>query len=635
MIQWRLDLSVRKRAPNLHLLRIRETIMAGLLLHLNRDGSPVDPILLDKGLSMMKHRGIDGSRSWIHEHYGLGQQNFLVCPEDVHCPLTLEVDGTVFGIAFDGRLDNRDSLADSVGLRGKDRDCPDAEIVLKAYVRWGDACFRRIRGPVALIIIDTRLPKITLYKTPIGGRELYYYGSSRCFLAATEPAALLLHPDVSTETDETAIASYFADFLPLTRESFFKGVTQLLPGERLCLTDNGLQIERETPDIGNRVIRYRDDASYLEHFRELLIQATHRVCRSSGSVGIMLSSGMDSGSVAYLASDFLSSNDKSFTAYSWSLPGFPEDDETRTIRELADHAGLNLKLLNGDDCWPLSQPENWPLSPNTPLSNGYQRLKDRVYEHASNDECKVLLNAGTGDSLYPDAHYCLADLLADRQWPLFCAEFFSHFRQSGLLGMYRSASIRQIVKQAIAWKPRATQQGQWLTAKAANSPPNLQEWPPESNEFVRPRQYRDLLGMRCCGVSTLVDFFSSRYGIEIRDPYLDWDLMDFMLSIPSYQTHREGQTKFIARNAMKGIMLDSVRTQPRTGLLISIFYYGLFDRSREWLKGLLLAPNVDWPQYVDRTWLEKALLMENPGETEAMVIWQCVAYEMWRQKFIK
>ena len=86
---------------------------------------------------------------------------------------------------------------------------------------------------------------------------------------------------------------------------------------------------------------------------------------------------------------------------------------------------------------------------------------------------------------------------------------------------------------------------------------------------------------------------------------------------------------------MRGIMLESLRTQSRKGVLSEFFYYGVFKRSRHLLNRLLTAKEAEWPEYVDRRWLQTALAKEQPSETETMVIWQCVAFEMWRSRFRK
>ena len=342
---------------------------------------------------------------------------------------------------------------------------------------------------------------------------------------------------------------------------------------------------------------------------------------------------MDSVPAAYFARDYLAAHNQQLTAYSWSLQQFPEADESATINAICKHAGLDLVIVPGDKCWPLSNPDTWPLSPNTPVSNVVQRLKDCVYGAAAQNQCKVLLNAAAGDMLYPESLYWLVEALWDGQWRLFLIEFIKHLHDLGFSGVYTDHACRQIIKRIIGWQPRTQALPMWLTDSAKSLYHSRYDWPPEAVSHSRPDHYRSLLGMNLAGASTSVNYFCNPLGIELRDPYLDWDLVDFMLSIPSYRTYRRGSYKFIARNALKGIMLERVRVQSRQGILTSFIIYGLISKSRSWITQLLMSRDAQWPQYVDKRWLEAALAKAKPSETEVLVIWQCVAYEMWRNKY--
>jgi asparagine synthase (glutamine-hydrolysing) len=541
-------------------------------------------------------------------------------------------DGNVC-IAFDGRLDNRNELIGAVDACSE-HSYSDAELVIKAYQYWGIQCLRRLRGSFALILVDTSTFKVFAYSNPLGGRELYYHISPQHVLVATEPAAILSHPGVRDDTDDLWITDYFANFLPTSNHSVYSEIKQLLPGECLLWQSDKTSLFREQSQIGKKEFRFSNDEDYAEHFRGLLQQAVSRVCRSSGPVGIMLSGGMDSAPAAYFARDCLAARNQQITAYSWSLQQFPDADESTTIKAICKHAGLDLIMVPGDHCWPLSNPDDWPLSLNTPVSNAFQRLKDCVYVAAAQNQCKVLLNAATGDSLYPASGYWLVEALWDGQWRLFLTEFYQHLHELGFSGVYKDSACRHIVKRLVGWQPRSKKPPLWLSDSAKSLYGSCLDWPPEASTYGRPDHYRSMMGMNLAGVSTSVNYFTNPLGIELRDPYLDWDLAGFMLSIPSYRSYRRGNYKLIARNALKGIMLERVRVQSRQGILTAFFMYGILSKSRIWISKLLMSHNAEWPVYVDKSWLETALAKRNPSEKEVLVIWQCVCYEMWRKKYV-
>lgn len=606
--------------------------MSAIALILNRNDKPVEPGYIDTILTRMQHRGIDSTDSWRYKNYALGQQNFLVNPEDVTGPISVNVPTGIISIAFDGRLDNRDELIAEITTCLANHS--DADLVIEAYRQQGVQYFSRLKGSFAFILVDTAKSKVLLYRNPLGSRELYYHISSKHIIAGTEPAALIAHPAIDNDIDTAWVTDYFASFQPATKHTVYIAIKQLLPGECLQWQSDKISLSRERPDIGRKVFRFTNDQDYAEHYRELLQQAVARVCRSSGSVGIMLSGGMDSVPAAYFARDYLALSNRKLTAYSWSLQQFPGADESATIEAICQHASLSLAMVPGDKCWPLSDPDNWPLSPNTPVSNMAQRLKDCVYVAASQNQCKVILNAAAGDLLYPESVYWLVEALWDGQWRLFLTEFYQHLHKLGCSKLHKDGACRQIIKRIIGWQSKAKSPPLWLAEEAKSAYQVSAEWPPEAATFERSNQYRSLLGMNLSGVSTTVNYFTNPLSIELRDPYLDWDLVDFMLSIPTYRSYRCGNFKFIARNALRGIMLERVRLQSRQGVLTDFLRHGLFVESKPWIIKLLMASDTEWPQYVDKNWLEKALQKSYPAEIEVLVIWQCVSYEMWRKKYV-
>ena len=241
--------------------------MSAIALIVNRKGKPVQPGAIDTVLARMNPRGIDGANCWQHKNYGLGQQNFLVHPEDIICPLSIAVvDGTI-SIVFDGRLDNCTDLINDIGFFPRDSHS-DAELAIAAYRHWGVQCLGRLRGSFALILVDTSKSKVLLYRNPLGGRELYYHISPKHILAATEPAALLAHPAVHDDTDALWITDYFANFLPASEHTVYATIKQLLPGECLEWQPDKVKLFREHPSIGRKTIRFATDHRLRGSFQE-------------------------------------------------------------------------------------------------------------------------------------------------------------------------------------------------------------------------------------------------------------------------------------------------------------------------------------------------------------------------------
>ncbi|HMR03914.1 MAG TPA: asparagine synthase-related protein, partial [Candidatus Competibacter phosphatis] len=381
-----------------------------------------------------------------------------------------EQDG--FILILSGYLDQRDRLHASLGLSlDAAQTLTDAALVLAVWRRWGESGLARLQGPIALVLADlndSQRPRIVLYREPLGRRGLYYFSSPHLLLVADEPAALLAHPAVSSQSDERWLAGHFALARPADNRTPFRDIRKLLPGERLICTPEDIRLHREPLVFGQQTLFYRNDQDYAEHFRVLLDQAVARCLHDSGDrTGIMLSGGMDSGPLAALAQRRLSGEGRALTAYSWSLPGYPSADESAEITICARHVGCGLQLLPGSAEWPMRDLSTWPVNLNSPLANGFRRLKLAIYHAAAAEGCRVILNGAAGDRLYPHSSYCLLEWWRDRRLGSVVREIARIGWAGGILGLWRNAAIRRFGKRLLGWRgTRPVSAPVWLSANA-------------------------------------------------------------------------------------------------------------------------------------------------------------------------
>ena len=473
--------------------------MAGIALSLNRDGQVHQSQGFEHALNRLSQLGTDGLHTHRRGCIALGQANFLVTPEDAGQPLPFVTDNSKTAIAFDGRLDNRNEILAALKplnhLGVTQHKLADAVIVLESYLCWGMACFQRLHGPIAAIIVDYAKPKVLLYRDPLGTRPLYYYLSQKQLLAASEESVLLTQIDTPATLNKAWIAAYFSFVNAANNDTAFASIKELLPGETLVWTPDNIQLQREATRFGLRPIRYKKDQEYAEHYRELLNQAVASRLRSNGNVGIMLSGGVDSCSLAALAQKQLQANGQNLTVYSWSLADFPVADESHFIKHCAEHLGITLNLIPGEQHWPLKNPGSWPVNLNNPLSNAFLRLILKVYQTAANTGCRVLLNGHFGDNMYPHLNYVLFEMLVDRKLVFFCKQLIRELNRSGIRQWHKNMLLRGLIKHAIGWKSRNGVSQPWLTAEAGQLLTEELLWPPEAMNHPRSDQYCDVLGL--------------------------------------------------------------------------------------------------------------------------------------------
>lgn len=597
---------------------------SAILLQFWRDGGRIEQRRFARALSRLTHRGLAQS---LPVGSDWAQLSVFVLGSYSGCPASASIEHPI--VIVDGWLVDPDTPRGSPG-RGPTAD--PQEILRLAWMRSSGGAFQRVKGRYAAVILDPTARRVVAHRSPVAGPALYYHLGPRRLVIASEPWALLAL-DVPDELDPCWLSHYFHLRTPPGRRSPFAHVRELLPGEVLDCTADTWRIEWLPPalDATDKAI-YLDDATCAERFRELLSRAVSR-STGGGPFGIMQSSGVDSSSLAAVVARDPALRGNLISTYSWSLRDFPDADEGRQIRELTGWLGLPSRMVPGESCWPPETPDAWPLCPNTPVSNPFRVLKGRLYERARQDGCTQLLNGNAGDLLYPGVERLLLEALRDGRPGLFLAEVLGITRRGGLRGLATSPGLRGLVRGVLNLRPGAGVPSHLTPFASAHLNPQCR-WPPDVAQKGRPGQSESLLGLELARSVDGECYFINAQGLRWVEPYLDPDLVGFMLRIPAWQCHRQGMDKHVAREAMRGLLPEAIRTQPRVGLLGDIFRSG-FHRARPWIMALLRAPGAEWPRYVRRSYVEDALGRSTLSDGEMMHLWCCAALEMWLNRYLR
>jgi asparagine synthase (glutamine-hydrolysing) len=627
--------------------------MSGFVLVYHRDGEPVDRTRVAGMMATLKHRGPDGYRVSCHQQVALGHHHFWTTPEEVGERQPLWSDDGRVGLVFDGRLDNRDELVHALRLDDPDaRHASDATIMLHAYEHWAEEALSHLLGPFAVAIYDKPRKRVVCARDPLGDQSLYYYLDERLLLVASEEQALLAHPVVSGELDETTLAYYFAVRAPYDGRTFFKDVRELLPAHTLCVTTDTAQAHRYWTVNPEARLAYRSDAEYGEHFRELLDRSVWRCLRASGSPAVMMSGGLDSTSVAALAARQQADSNKpeDLRTFSWTFEQFPICDERSYMDPLIQRYHLRAIRVNGDGDWPLSK--DIPVeafNPSYPYLNPYYLLKLHLYRAARDNNVRVLLTGAAGDELYSGAEDWLLDLLLERRFVEAGRELLQASRMFGVTRVLGSRSLKRIGSRLLDRIPggrsllamrRACSINQipWLTASARCHLPDLNYWQNCTQQKDRSRQTRNIIAPYGALGSVIEYSYASRMQIELRHPYRDRQLVEFMLAVPAHQLYKQQQLKFILRTAMAELLPAKILNRLGPTSLLPFYRYGFKQRRNSLMRTLLEDPQAIWRRFVHPEWLETIVWQQLENQIDggaALLPWRTLSLERWMRMMRK
>ncbi|MBV1767746.1 MAG: hypothetical protein KUA29_05530, partial [Methanobacterium sp.] len=265
-----------------------------------RKGKKVDPQLMERMNDKLSHRGVDGSHIWVEDNVGLGHQMLHTTPESLHEELPFIEDDLV--ITADARIDNREELADELGI-DEVETVSDSYFILKAYDMWGEDCPDKLLGDFAFAIWDKKKEILFCARDHMGVKPFYYYVDEEMFVFGTEIKALFEVEGVPREKDEKRIAlALMVDDFQERERTFYKEIKSFKAAHYMAMTKDSSKFKRYwklNPDLE---IRMDSDEEYMQEFLKICTEAVKCRLRSPDrKIGVMLSGGLDSSSVTRTA----------------------------------------------------------------------------------------------------------------------------------------------------------------------------------------------------------------------------------------------------------------------------------------------------------------------------------------------
>ncbi|CAM3317556.1 asparagine synthase (glutamine-hydrolyzing) [Paenibacillus lupini] len=293
-------------------------------------------------------RGPDASGTWISSHCALGHRRLSVIdPENGAQPMIRRSGDDTYVVVYNGELYNALELRKELEDRGRTftTHC-DTEVLLVSYIEWGKACVERFNGIFAFAIWDVTEQELFLARDRLGVKPLFISFADGLFIFGSEPKAILAHPAVKAEVGAEGLAEIFIIGPARTPgQGVYKDITELLPGQ--CATVNRSGI-RKTKYWSLETIPHEEDVdTTAEHVRELLKDTTERQLVSDVPVGTLLSGGLDSSALTTLAVRYYeqtgqgnvhtysvdyADNDKHFTAHA-----FQPNSDAPWIERMTSH----------------------------------------------------------------------------------------------------------------------------------------------------------------------------------------------------------------------------------------------------------------------------------------------------------
>ena len=519
-----------------------------------------------EAIRVLAHRGPDDDGSWSDEYAWLGHRRLSIIDlsSGGHQPMVHQPSGVV--ITYGGEIYNylelRSELEDA-GHRFRTRS--DTEVLLAAYVEWGAACLPRLNGMWSFLIWDPRSHSAFFARDRLGVKPFYFAFVEDGLSIASEPKALLtLHPTLR-RVDETALYGFLAEGELYTgARSFYDGINVLEAGH--CGT---FAPGNERPNIRRYWAPPVDSSSHadarepVEQFGALLHDAVRLRMRSDVPIGFTLSGGLDSSAILQAAASAVgpaAPRLHAFTSVYANPPGARIIDERHWAGVVAARfVNVDLEQVPaGDTDW-LGVLERIAWHMDGPGYSPAVFPLWRIMERARARGIPVLLEGQGADELlggYPQyAALALWESLARLQLETFARDFQSYARTfpARLLALWLVRERLPFVK--AMYRQRVGALGaidpEFARRSRGDAPVRVSH---TVNGRLRDDLTRDILP----GLLQYGDAISMAHSVESRLPFLDYRLVELVVSMPSHLKVGRGETKRILRNHLRTVGLPEV-----------------------------------------------------------------------------
>jgi asparagine synthase (glutamine-hydrolysing) len=614
--------------------------MCGICGIINFDQQPVQEAPIRKMMRIMKHRGPDDEGVFIEKNVGLGfvRLSIIDLSSAGHQPMN-SPDGRYVTV-FNGEIYNYIELRDELKALGYVfRTQTDTEVLLTAYMAWGEECLQRFNGMWAFVIYDRLEKKIFAARDRYGIKPFYYLQTGNYLAFASEIPPLLSLLEHKPNPDQQSIFDYLVfNRTDQTERTFFEEIKKLQHGHSFCiqLTENRSQ----KTDV--RIKKWYDLRANLkepfknpEEFRELFSSAVGLRLRSDVPVGVCLSGGLDSSSiVSILLKDF---NKKDLNTFSAVYDKGQFGDETEYINEYKPFL-KNMFFTTPTAETLHNDLSNFVKAHAEPIPSTSPYAQFKVMELAKGKVVVTLDGQGADEEL-AGYHY-------------FFGFFFKDLLKQMRLGKLGIELLQYLLKHQSLYGLKTFLY--FLLPEKSKTQLRVNEKGYINQEFVEKYQGGNSIAGNLYNSGSLQDALldhfeyklehllkwedrnSMWFSLEARVPFLDYRLVEKTLATQGDLIIKNGMTKHLLRESMKGVLSEKIRMRrDKVG----------FDTPQdEWFKKpawrSMVSEILSSKSFADRDLIDPVEAIKTydahiSGKTNASKeIWKWIHLELWHREFI-
>jgi asparagine synthase (glutamine-hydrolysing) len=632
-----------------------------------------DEVLLEGMLCVTRHRGPNDSGMYAAKGHssssrvaiGNNRLSIIDLSPAGHQPMTNE-DGTVW-VAYNGEIYNFQELREELVSQGHQfRSRTDTEVLVHLYEEYGMDMVKRLNGMFAFALWDAVRQELIIFRDRMGIKPLYYAEVNGCLYFASEVKALLACPEIDVEVDANSLYQYLAYLYVPNPASLFKGIYKLPPGHSLCWKNGVVRINSYWDLSYENPFRESEEV-IARRLRELLVDVTKRQLISDVPVGFFLSGGLDSSTLVACAAQTAGSSLNCYSIAYKAEEGRLEQcsDDARYARQVAAKFGADFHEI-------VVEPKVTSLLPKVvwhmddPIADP-SAIATYLISEAAASRVKVLLSGQGADEIFCGyrvhlAHKTSALLrlipkrLREQAAPrllkwlaqqknravivspgllmAFCRFGDKMLRTSSLGPQEQYSALRSYLVDDDLRGLLSAEANDETTGRSHADAFQKHFDKVSAEDFINQMLYVDAKTFLPDLNLAYSDKLSMACSIEVRVPFLDNEIVDFLARVPPDLKIHGFNQKYILRKAMKGVLPQPILTRRKAAFGLPI---------RSWFKNELRAMLTDMlseDRVRRRGLLKPAAVTRMIRDNEAgerdytLPLWGLLTLELWHQAFL-
>jgi asparagine synthase (glutamine-hydrolysing) len=591
------------------------------------------------------HRGPDDEGAYLENNVGLAIRRLSIIDlETGHQPIHNE-DGSVW-MVFNGEIYNYKELRAELQNSGHIfYTNTDSEVIVHAYEQYGEECVSKFRGMFSFALWDKRQNALLLARDRFGIKPLYYSIARDKIIFGSEIKSLLQSNSISKDLNFVAIDSFFSfSYIP-GPQTIFNKINKLLPSHILVLKEGKINIKKYwTLDFSLKINASED--AYINRLSELLDETIDLHLRSDVPLGIFLSGGIDSSTIAYLASRRYAQPLKTFTI------GF-DDEEFNELQ----YARLVARKLNTEHYEGLIDDKAIDSLPkivsylSEPLAD-MSIVPTYFVSELARSKVKVILCGEGGDEMFAGYPWYKVSAAAElyQRLPLGIRKLLASFakkRDNGFLEdnskfyrrlrdflqysslpysgryLWRIAYFKEHQKSKIFSDDFKDQ----LSGIGKGNYPFGQEI--NFRDFLTAMLYYDTMFFLPDDLLMKMDQMTMAHSLEGRVPLLDHKLVEFAASLPSKMKLNNNTSKYILRKIASANMPDELLNRPKQGFMPPMKKW-MDKRFDDFFMPILNDSKTKSRGYFNQLFIERMIKQHRSGKIDySHQIWTIIIFELW------